>query len=104
MTNEENLRRLLRRAICDFIEPVGISHISIDTEWRKEADAFLKECVPLVFGKDETVFGLKPREGSSVRAGDNSGPCVEIDRAQEIIGDSSIDGGSETPLAPEINS
>jgi len=50
---------LLRRAICDLIEPVGISHISEGTEWRKDADVFIKECRPWVFGKDEAVFGSK---------------------------------------------
>jgi len=85
-TNEENLRRLLRRAICDFIEPVGISHVSKDTEWRVEADAFIKECAPLVFGKDETVFGLK-----RANVGHNPGPYVSDERVREIIGDSSIE-------------
>lgn len=60
-----DLRELLRRAICDFIEPMAISHMTKDTEWRVEADKFLKECVPLVFGKDESVFGVKP-EGKTI--------------------------------------
>ena len=35
--SEENLRRLLRRAICEFIEPMGISHLTAGTQWRVEA-------------------------------------------------------------------
>jgi hypothetical protein len=89
MTNEENLKRLLRRAICDLIEPVGISHISKDTQWRKEADAFLKECVPLVFGTNEAVFGLKRDSGN---AEPNSGSYyVSDNRVREIISDWSIE-------------
>jgi len=54
-------RELLRRAIVDFIEPMGISHLTHGTQWREAADEFLRECAPLVFSKDETVFGVKPR-------------------------------------------
>ncbi len=86
MSDEANLKRLLRRAICEFIEPVGISHVSKDTQWRADADAFIKECAPLVFGKDETVFGLK-----RTNEGHNPGPYVDDDRVREIIGDSSIE-------------
>jgi hypothetical protein len=54
-------RELLRRAIVDFIEPMGISHLTHGTRWREAADEFLRECAPPVFSKDETVFGVKPR-------------------------------------------
>jgi hypothetical protein len=59
--NATRLKELLRRAIVDFIEPMGISHLTKDTQWRTDADAFIKECLPLVFGKDETVFGRGQR-------------------------------------------
>jgi len=77
--SEENLRRLLRRAICEFIEPMGISHLTAGTQWRVEANAFIKECLPIVFGKDETVFGLKPVEsGSQLKISGMTDAEVEI--------------------------
>ncbi|MDA4133235.1 MAG: hypothetical protein OK454_08960 [Thaumarchaeota archaeon] len=54
------LRDLLRRAICEFIEPVVISHMSKDTQYRTDAEIFLRACLPIVFGPGETAFGLKP--------------------------------------------
>jgi hypothetical protein len=41
---------------------MGISHLTKDTEWRAVADTWLKEVIPLCFGKDEAVFGLQPQE------------------------------------------
>ena len=58
--NKPDLRDLLRKAICDFIEPMVISHLSQGTEWREEANKFILECAPLVFGPNESVFGQPP--------------------------------------------
>lgn len=58
---DPDLRELLRRAICEFIEPMVISHLSKDTEWREEANKFIMEVAPLVFGPNESVFGQKAR-------------------------------------------
>lgn len=57
------LRELLRRAIVEFIEPMGISHLTKDTQWRAEADAFIKKCLPIVFGRGEAAFTLVPGKG-----------------------------------------
>jgi len=53
------LRELLRRAIVDFIEPMGISHLSQGTEWRTEAEKFVQAVVPVVFRRDEATFGVR---------------------------------------------
>lgn len=53
-------RALLRRAICDCIEPLVLSHLTAGTEWRDAANRFVLECAPLVFGPGESVFGVRP--------------------------------------------
>ena len=53
------LRELLRRAIVDFIEPLGVSHLTAGTEWRVEADKFMRAVVPVVFKRGDAIFGVK---------------------------------------------
>ena len=53
------LRELLRRALVDFIEPMGISHMTVGTAWRVEADKFVNAVVPVIFKRGETAFGIR---------------------------------------------
>lgn len=42
---EADLRGLLRAAITDLIEPMGISHLTLGTHWREVADEFSLEAL-----------------------------------------------------------
>lgn len=71
-----DLKALLRQAIADFIEPMILSHLTKDTEWRTEADKFVRACAPFVFGPEESVFGVKTKTQVCLEASEACGDSI----------------------------
>src|SRR5271156_109239 len=46
----EELRKLIDRALY-LIDPMAISHLPAGTEWRKDAEVWIRDALPIVFPK-----------------------------------------------------
>lgn len=64
LPTDTRLREFLRRAVDEFIAPMGVSHIPHGTKWRVDADKFISECRTFLAG---------PEQPSQIKGGEDGG-------------------------------
>ena len=48
----EELRKLVDRALY-LIDPMAISHLTLGTEWRTDAEIWIRDVLPILFPKKQ---------------------------------------------------